>query len=147
MLGAYVMTEHDIVKDKTKGDSIGMGSFVMDSHWVQRLENAEGFVRVEGHLDELIDVRDHPYEIPYRSITPKSKDCRNLLVPVCISASHVGYCSMRLEPVYMILGHSAGVAAALAAKSEKPVLEIEKVPFLKMLSEQGQVLNYRQRKL
>lgn len=146
MLGAYIMTEHDIVQDKTKKDSIGMGSFVMDSHWVQRFENFKGFVRVEGHLDEFIDVRDHPYEIPYRSITPKASDCRNLLVPVCLSASHVGYCSMRLEPVYMILGHSAGVAAALAVKSGKPVQQIDKFRLLSKLTHQGQVLNYQGRK-
>jgi FAD dependent oxidoreductase len=147
MIGDYVMTERDVLKDKTKDDSIGMGSFVLDSHWVQRFENSKGFVQIEGHLDESIDLKDHPYDIPYRSITPKPGECRNLLVPVCLSASHVGYCSIRLEPVYMVLGHSAGVAASLAAKSEKPVQEIDTAQLFKKLTEQGQVLNYRQRKV
>ena len=146
MLGDYVMTERDVLRNKAKEDSIGLGSFVLDSHWVQRFADARGFVKVEGHLDETINLSQHPYEIPYRSITPKSSECRNLLVPVCLSASHVGYCSMRLEPVYMVLGHSAGVAAALAVKSGKPVQEVDKAQLARKLAEQGQVLHKGQAK-
>jgi len=89
MIGQYVMTEKDILGEKTKKDSVGMGSFVLDSHWVRRVVNPQGFVRIEGHLDESIDLAKNPYEIPYRSLTPKPEECENLLVPVCISATHV----------------------------------------------------------
>lgn len=141
MIGEYVMTEHDILKNKTKPDSVGMGSFVLDSHWVQRFENEQGFVRVEGHLDESINLAQNPYEIAYRSLTPKNKQCRNLLVPVCLSATHVAICTIRMEPVYMILGHSAGVAAAMAIRSGKPVQEIDTSVLSTKLRDQGQVLH------
>src|ERR1035441_5714232 len=109
MIGQYVVTEKDILQENTKDDSVGMGSFVLDSHWVRRIVNSRGFVRVEGHLDESINLARNPYEIPYRSLTPKPRECGNLLVPVCVSATHVAICTIRMEPVYMILGHSAGV--------------------------------------
>ncbi len=139
MVGQYVMTERDVVQNKTKDDSIAIGSFVLDSHWVARFEDSRGFVRVEGHLDETINLQNHPYEIPYRSIVPKRTECGNLLVPVCLSASHVGFCSIRLEPVYMVLGQAAGVAAALAVKSRRPVQEIDKARFFSRLKELGQI--------
>lgn len=139
MLGEYVMTERDVLQDKRKEDSIGIGSFVLDSHWVRRYVNEQGFVRVEGHLDESIKLADNPYEIPYRSITPKQSECRNLLVPVCLSASHVAICTIRMEPVYMVLGHSAGVAAAIAIRSGKPVQEIDRAALRSALAWQGQV--------
>jgi hypothetical protein len=141
MIGEYVMTEHDILTHKTKQDSVGMGSFVLDSHWVQRFENEQGFVRVEGHLDESIHLAQSPYEISYRSLMPKKQQCRNLLVPVCLSATHVAICTIRMEPVYMILGHSAGSAAAMAIRSGKPVQDVDLRILLRNLREQGQVLH------
>ncbi|MBC7927615.1 MAG: FAD-dependent oxidoreductase, partial [Bryobacteraceae bacterium] len=108
MKGEYVMTEHDILRNSTKEDSVGMGSFVLDSHWVQRFVDPRGHVRIEGHLDESIRLDNAPYEIPYRSLTPKKTDCQNLLVPVCLSATHVAICTIRMEPVYMMLGHASG---------------------------------------
>lgn len=141
MKGEYVMTEHDILRNVAKEDSVGLGSFVLDSHWVQRFANEAGYARVEGHLDETIDLRDHPYEIPYRSLIPKSAQCENLLVPVCLSASHVAFCTIRMEPVYMLLGHSAGVAGALAAKAESAVQQIDMPLLLRKLREQRQVLH------
>ena len=113
-----------MLKNKRKNDSIGMGSFVLDSHWVRRFENAQGSVRVEGHLDESINLAENPYEISYRSIVPKAAECRNLLVPVCLSATHVAICTIRMEPVYMVLGQSAAVAALMAIQSGKPVQEV-----------------------
>ena len=141
MTGSYVMTGKDILENKTKEDSVGMGSFVLDSHWVRRIANERGFVRVEGHLDESIDLARAPYQIPYRALTPKPNECQNLLVPVCVSATHVAICTIRMEPVYMILGHSAGVAAALAAKSHHAVQDVVRGALLEKLSTQRQVLH------
>lgn len=141
MIGQYVMTEKDILQDKTKGDSVGIGSFVLDSHWVRRVANPQGFVRIEGHLDESINLAKNPYEIPYRSLTPKPADCENLLVPVCVSATHVAICTIRMEPVYMILGHSAGVAAVMALRTGKPVQEIDVAALTQKLTAQKQILH------
>jgi len=146
MIGQYIMTEHDVLKNKTKFDSVGMGSFVLDSHWVQRFENEQGFVRVEGHLDESISLANDPYEIPYRSLTPKPEQCRNLLVPVCVSATHVAMCTIRMEPVYMILGHSAGVAAVMALRSNQAVQDIDTGGLLSKLRGQGQILSRTDKK-
>lgn len=141
MIGEYVMTEHDILKNKVKRDSVAMGSFVLDSHWVQRFENRDGFVRVEGHLDESINLSRAPYEIPYRSLTPRAEQCRNLLVPVCLSASHVAICTIRMEPVYMMLGEAAGVAAAMAAAANTAVQRIDVGELLRKLEQYGGILN------
>jgi hypothetical protein len=138
--GAYVMTERDILRDKTKEDSVGMGSFVLDSHWVQRFVTAEGFVRIEGHLDESIRLDNAPYQIPYRSLTPRKPDCENLLVPVCLSATHVAICTIRMEPVYMMMGHAAGLAAAMAAEGGSAVQDVGGAKLIARLRSQGAVL-------
>jgi FAD dependent oxidoreductase len=148
MIGDYVMAEKDVLTNKTKDDSVGLGSFVLDSHWVRRLEIDNGSVRVEGDLDDSINLADHPYEIPYRALTPKRKEITNLLVPVCISATHIAICTVRMEPVYMILGHSAGVAAVMALKGNVAVQDIDAGALQKKLIEQGQILHQsQQRKL
>jgi hypothetical protein len=141
MRGDYLMTEHDILTSKKKDDSVGMGSFVLDSHWVQRFADQRGFVRIEGHLDESIRLDNAPYEIPYRSLTPKKADCRNLLVPVCLSATHVAICTIRMEPVYMMMGHASGVAAALAARSGAAVQDVNGAALFARLREQAAVLH------
>jgi hypothetical protein len=146
MKGAYVTTERDILTEKKKDDSVGMGSFVLDSHWVQRFANQQGFVRVEGHLDESINLSANPYEIPYRSLTPKKAECTNLLVPVCLSATHVAICTIRMEPVYMVLGHSAGVAAAMAVRGDVAVQDIAMPEYLRKLQAQKQVLHWEKKK-
>lgn len=141
MRGDYIMTEADILKNKTKEDSIGMGSFVLDSHWVQRFVDGKGFVRIEGHLDESINLSNNPYEIPYRSLTPKKTDCANLLPPVCISATHVAICTIRMEPVYMMMGHASGVAAAMAARLGAAVQDVDSRALTRKLASQGGVLH------
>lgn len=139
--GEYVMTQNDVLKDRFKDDSIATGNFVLDSHWVQRLVDEKGNVRVEGHLDESIPVYKFPYDIPYRSITPKAADCRNLLVPVCISATHVAICTIRMEPVYMIMGEAAGIAASMAAKSDGSVQDVDFSSLRNRLLEKKQILS------
>lgn len=136
MRGQYMMSQRDCQKAITKPDSIGMGAFILDSHAVQRLVDKEGYVIDEGNFD--IPVR--PYQIPYRSVTPKKEQCENLLVPVALSATHVTYGSIRMEPQFMILGHSTGVAAAMALEKNLPVQDIDIAALRTKLVAQGQVL-------
>lgn len=122
MVGEYVMTQRDVQSEVFKEDGVAMGSFVIDCHIVQRILAADGTVRDEGSFQ---DAPALPYQIPYRSLVPKRGECDNLLVPVCLSASHVACCSLRMEPVYMNLGHAAGLAAAAAAREGRGVREID----------------------
>ncbi|HUP81663.1 MAG TPA: FAD-dependent oxidoreductase, partial [Pirellula sp.] len=101
MIGEFVMTEHHCDGSRTVNDSVGLGCYGMDSHVTQRYVDAGGWVRNEGNIGGRVP---NPYPISYRSLTPKEKECDNLLVPVCCSASHAAYGSIRMEPVYMILG-------------------------------------------
>jgi hypothetical protein len=122
MVGPYVMTEHNCRGAKVAEDSVGMGAYGMDSHNCQRYITPEGYVQNEG------DVQVHgfePYPISYRSIIPKDEECTNLLVPVCLSSSHIAYGSIRMEPVFMILGQSAATAAAIAIERNSNVQEVD----------------------
>lgn len=138
MTGEYVMIQKDLQTELTKPDSIGMGSYNSDSHNIQRIVDAAGFVRNEG--DVQVSVK--PYQIPYRVMLPKREQATNLLVPVCFSASHVAYSSLRMEPQYMILGQAAGVAAKLAVKGKVPVQQIDSKRLASILAGQGAVLSY-----
>lgn len=137
MVGRYVMKQGDLQTDRTKPDSIGMGSYNSDSHHVQRIPTPDGAVINEG--DMQVPVK--PYEIAYRSLLPKEGECENLLVPVCFSASHVAYSSMRMEPQYMIMGHAGGLAAAWAVRHDASVGAVDIAWLQKRLREQGQVLS------
>lgn len=138
LVGEYVSIQKDLQTDRTKPDAIGMGSYNSDSHNVQRFANAKGFVENEGNVEVPVE----PYQIPYRSLLPKRAEARNLLVPVCFSASHVAYSSMRMEPQYMIIGHAAGVAAALAVQNDVPVQDVPVSEMQKILLSQGAVFEY-----
>lgn len=138
MIGAYVMVQADLQTRRTQADSIGMGSYNSDSHHVQRIATADGGVINEG--DMQVPVR--AYEMPYRVLTPKASECGNLLVPACFSASHVAYSSMRMEPQYMILGQTAGVAAAMAVRGGNAVQKIDVDALRAKLSAAGQVLSW-----
>jgi hypothetical protein len=137
MIGAYVMTQADIMDQRTKDDSVGLGSYNTDSHHVQRVATKDGAVLNEGDFQ----VRVQPYAIPYRSLVPKAAECENLLVPVCMSASHVAYGTVRMEPVYMILGQASGVAAALAIDGKASVQKIPVDQLLARLRAQKAVLS------
>jgi hypothetical protein len=139
MVGEYVMAQKDIQTAPTKPDPIGMGSYNSDSHNVQRVVNADGFVRNEGDMQVPVQ----PYQIPYRVLTPKRAEARNLLVPVCFSASHVAYSTLRMEPQYMILGQAAGVAAFLAIRGNLAVQEIDTAALTRTLIEHGAILDYK----
>jgi hypothetical protein len=110
MIGSYVMTEHDCLHQTTFDDAIGLASYPMDSHYFRRVVH-NGIVVVDG--GSFGNLRK-PYPISYRAILPKAEECQNLLVPACCSASHAAYDSMRMEPVFMILGQSAATAASIA---------------------------------
>jgi hypothetical protein len=140
MIGGYVMTQKDEQTDRTKPDSIGMGSYNIDSHHFERVAMPDGSVQNEG--DTEIPVQ--PYQIPYRVLLPKREQASNLLVPVCVSASHVAYSSLRMEPQYMILGQAAGVAASLAVKENVAVQDIVRDALRERLLKGGAILSYPQ---
>ncbi|KAB7726863.1 FAD-dependent oxidoreductase [Rudanella paleaurantiibacter] len=125
MLGAYVMTQHNCEGRELVSDGIARAAYTMDSHNCQRIvveKDGQKMVKNEGD----VQVGGFgPYPIAYRSITPKPSECTNLLVPVCLSASHIAYGSIRMEPVFMVLGQSAAVAATLAIQQRKAVQAVE----------------------
>jgi hypothetical protein len=140
MVGEYVMQQADLQTNRTKPDSIAMGSYNSDSHNIQRVAQADGTVTNEGD----VQVPVQPYEIAYRSITPKRAEVENLLVPVCLSASHTAYSSVRMEPQYMMIGQAAGAAAALAI-ADKTAIQAISIPDLqKKLREHGAILHLDQ---
>ena len=138
MVGEYVMIQQDIQTGLTKPDPIGMGSYNSDSHNVQRIVNQDGFVRNEGDMQVPVT----PYQIPYRVLLPKKSELQNLLVPVCFSASHVAYSTLRMEPQYMIIGQAAGVAAAMAIRAGVAVQDIDTRALTRTLVEHGAILEY-----
>ena len=121
MVGDFVMTQKDIQEELLKSDVIGMGSYNSDSHNVQRYVESDGTVQNEGNMEVPVK----PYQIPYRIMLPKKQEVTNLLVPVCFSASHVAFSTVRMEPQYMILGEAAGVAAKMAIASGKSVQDMD----------------------
>jgi len=138
MIGEYVMVQRDIETEVTKPDPIGMGSYNTDSHNMQRYVEADGNVQNEGD----VEAPTRPFHIPYRVLLPKRDQCGNLLVPVCASASHIGYGALRLEPVYMIMGDAAGVAATMAIDQHRAVQEVEPGSLTQKLKKQGAVMEW-----
>jgi hypothetical protein len=139
MIGKYVMTENEILGKKPVPESIGMGSYTMDSHNVQRYVTDEGFVQNEGDIGVAAP---KPYQIAMGSIMPQEDQCMNLLVPVCISCSHIAFGSIRMEPVFMILGQSAGTIASLAIRNGLGVHDLTFEEIRKQLNADGQILEY-----
>jgi hypothetical protein len=138
MVGEYVMKQKDLQTELTKPDPIGMGSYNSDSHNIQRIVTPEGYVRNEGDMQVPVT----PYQIPYRVMLPKRTEATNLLVPVALSASHVAYSSLRMEPQYMIIGQAAGVAAKMAIEGKSTVQEIDGNALSNKLKEQGALFEY-----
>ena len=137
MIGEYVMTQYNCEGLEVAQDPIGMGAYGMDSHNTQRYVTADGFVKNEGNVEAKVQA---PYPISYLSITPQQEECTNLLVPVCLSASHIAFGSIRMEPVFMVLGQSAATAASLAIDGAIPVQEVEYAQLRSLLLEGKQVL-------
>jgi FAD dependent oxidoreductase len=126
MIGEFVMKEADALGKTKVPNPVGMGSYALDAHNAQRYVKADGFVQNEGDIGVH---PDKPYSIAYGSILPKESECNNLLVPVCISSSHIAYGSIRMEPVFMILGQSAATAAVLAIENK---ISPQKLPYEKL---------------
>ncbi len=137
MIGSYITTEQDVLLKREVPKPIGMGSYAMDSHNVQRYITPQGFVQNEGDIGVKPPA---PYSISYGSLTPQKNQCSNLLVPVCLSSSHIAFGSIRMEPVFMILGQSAAVAACIAIDENSAVQDIDYNDLKALLLNKGQVL-------
>jgi hypothetical protein len=123
MTGDYVVTEHTALGKEVAADPVGLGSYHMDSHAIKLFVSPEGFVTSEGGM--FVSVPE-PFGISFRAIIPRRGECWNLLVPVCSSASHAAYGSIRMEPVFMVLGQSAATAASLAIDGN---IAVQDVPY------------------
>lgn len=143
MVGEYVMTELDCRRTRETPEPIGMGSYNMDSHNCTRYVTPEGFVQNEGDVQVS---PGGPYQISYKSIVPKVGECPNLLVPVCLSCSHIAYGSIRMEPVFMVLGQSAGTAACLAIDGNVAVQKVDYAKLRERLLKDKQVLDLPRKK-
>jgi hypothetical protein len=153
MLGETVVTQHDLMGKNRKPDGIGMCGYNIDIREVQWISvrtfdfsqrqkyrqdpTAADRVYTEGYLTQPVQ----PWQIPYRALLPKATECENLLVPVCASMSTIAYGSFRMEPGYMIAGHAAGVAAAIAAQEKIAVQHVDIARLRAALSKQGQILS------
>src|SRR5262249_52167483 len=132
-----VMIEQNCRGLRVAEDSVGLAAYTMDSHNIQRYVTQEGYARNEGD----VQVGGFgPYPISYRSIVPKASECTNLLVPVCLSASHISYGSIRMEPVFMVLGQSSASAAALAIDAKIDVQAVNYEKLRERLLQDKQVL-------
>jgi hypothetical protein len=139
MVGAYVMTEQDILQQRPTPDSVGMGSYTIDSHNVQRYITPEGRVQNEGDIG--VSTKG-AYQIAYRALVPKGEQVNNLLVTSCLSSSHIAFGSIRMEPVLMILGQSAATAAAMAIDEKIPVQQVSYDKLRARLLKDGQILEH-----
>jgi len=144
MTGEHILTQHDLMTNRRKHDCIGLAGYNIDIREVQWVSvrtfyfpKAEDQVYVEGYVSQPVE----PWDIPYRALLPHFSECQNLLVPVCASASTVAYASFRMEPQYMIAGHAAGVAAALASGKGTAVHHVPIPELQRLLREEGQVLD------
>ncbi|MFM7539188.1 MAG: FAD-dependent oxidoreductase, partial [Planctomycetota bacterium] len=140
IVGEHVLTQHDIERDSKKPDAIGIGLAPITVHNVQRVAIAGGYYH-EGAAHSPYEPHGKPYQIPYRAILPKRAQCENLLVPVCLSASHMAHGSIRVEPTWIVLGQSAGVAAALAAKGDSAIQDVPYTELRRRLLAGRQVLD------
>jgi hypothetical protein len=140
MIGTFVMTEHELMKRRATPDSVGMGSYGIDSHNVQRYITPDGSVQNEGDIGVGLP---GPYEIAYGALVPKRGQADNLLVPVCVSSTHIAFGSIRMEPVFMILGHSAATAAVMAIDAGISVQDVPYARLRERLLADGQILEFR----
>lgn len=143
MVGEYVMTEHNCWGTKVAPRPVAMGAYQMDSHHVRRYVGADGFVHNEGDVEVKIDAatgkRFKPYPIDYGAVLPKRGECENLIVPVCLSASHIAFGSIRMEPVFFALGQVAGTAASIAVARGSSVQDVPYAELAGRLGSDGQV--------
>lgn len=139
MVSGYVMSQKNCERLEDVNDPVGMAAYGMDSHHVKRYVNDQGFVKNEGNVEA--HVKD-PFPISYRSIVPKKEECTNLFVPTCLSATHIAFGSIRMEPVFMVLGQSAATAASLAIDNKVDVQNINYQLLKAILLKDKQVLQH-----
>lgn len=137
MVSDYVMTQHNCEALKVADDGVGLAAYGMDSHNVQRYVDANGYVQNEGNVEAH---GFKPYPISYGALVPKKEECTNLIVPVCVSSTHIAFGSIRMEPVFMVLGQSAATAAALAIDANVNVQEVPYPNLKEQLLKDGQRL-------
>jgi hypothetical protein len=140
MTGEYVMTQQDIQLQTKPPTSIGLGYYPVDIYPNRLVVLADGTLAHEGNVWE--HVAPGPYQLPYGAIIPKKQDCTNLLVPLCMSATHIAYSSIRMEATYMVMGESAGIAAAVAIRQGKAVQDIDRNELIDMIKKYGQKLEW-----
>lgn len=138
MKSDYVITQKDCEGLTVCIDPVGMAAYTMDSHHVQRYVDVNGFVKNEGNVEAPIST---PYPISYRAIVPSQKDCTNLLVPICLSSSHIAFGSIRMEPVFMVLGQTAATAASQAIDEQCDIQSINYDKLKTTLLKDKQVLS------
>ena len=143
MQGQHILTQKDLMKDLRKEDCIGVAGYNIDIREVQWVSMRTFFfpkaadeLYMEGYVSQPVE----PWDIPYRALLPRSKECSNLIVPVCLSGSAVAFASFRMEPQLMIAGQAAGVAAALANRDKKSVQSVDVTELQKILTSEGQIL-------
>ncbi len=140
MIGDYVETEHDVLRRRETNRPVAMAAYGMDSHNVRRYVDKDGFVRNEGNIEDW-RAGGKPYPIDYGAILPKKGECENLFVPVCVSASHMAFGSIRMEPVFFALGQVAGAAAALSICDGCAAQDLEYAKLRDVLVAEGQVVS------
>ncbi len=140
MISDYVITQKNCEGFEIAEDPVGLGAYGMDSHQVQRYVDANGFVQNEGNIEASVP---GPYPISYRSIVPKKVECTNLVVPVCVSSTHIAFGSIRMEPVFMVLGQSAATAASLAIDSQVGIQNVNYSELRNVLLNNKQVLEHQ----
>jgi hypothetical protein len=140
MIGDFVMTENEILGKNKVPRPVGMGSYTMDSHNVQRYITPEGFVQNEGDIGVHPEA---PYQVDMGALLPRQEECANLLVPVAVSSSHIAFGSIRMEPVFMILGQSAGMIAGMAMEQGTDLHDVSYAKLASRLMEVGQILEHR----
>ena len=149
LVGETVMTEHHCRGTRAVARPVALGAYGMDSHNVRRQVTKEGFVRNEGNVEDykMTDgkTRFPPFGIDYGALVPKRGECGNLFVPVCLSASHMAFGSIRMEPVFFALGQVAGTAAAQAIANGVAVQDLPYEPLRKRLVADGQILDFSSR--
>ena len=137
MIGSYVMTQHNCQRRNMVDDSVGMAAYTMDSHNCRRFVDADGHARNEGD----VQVGGFPpYPISYHALVPKEAECANLIVPVCLSATHIAYGSIRMEPVFMVLGQTAATAASMAIDGSSAVQQVNVPALQERLTADKQIL-------
>jgi hypothetical protein len=143
MAGELVLTEHELLAARPQHDIVALGSYHLDVRevqrtwqWVPEHPRPAAMVFTEGYLSVPVPA----YPIPYRALVPRFADCTNLIVPVCVSASHVAFSSIRMEVQYQMMGHAAGVAAVLALRDGRPVQSVDVALLQQRLRDAGQIL-------